>query len=113
MVFPFENDAMAGKPLAYKLDIADSCMYVALKYLYAMYRNGLITRKYASEEKDTLARNWTLHKSRLEFLDRDSEVLKKRIGNASDEYKNNPTIENADKLYAAFYNLPEDWRNKK
>ena len=49
--FAFEREAMQGKPLPKGLDIADSCLYVALKNLYAMYRNKLISRKDAKEEK--------------------------------------------------------------
>ena len=113
MEFPFERDAMKGEPLPPKLDIADSCLYMALKYLYAMYRKGLIDRKRAAEEKQRLVYNWTMDKSKIEVLNRDSETLRKKIGDASDAYKENPSIETADALYAALYNLPTDWRAKK
>lgn len=92
------------------LDIADSCAYMALKYLYAMYRKGLISRKDAKKEKESIVYNWTVAKSKLDFLDRESDVLKEKISHASEEYAKNPTIENADRLYAAFYNLSENWR---
>ena len=110
--FTFEREAMQGKPLPQGLDIADSCLYVALKNLYAMYQNKLISRKDATEEKRRLVYNWTTDKAKLEFLNRDSESLKNKIAAASEEYKNNPCVETADKLYAAFYNLPDDWREK-
>lgn len=111
MEFSFEKEAMHGQPLPKGLDIADSCLYVALKNLYAMYRNKLISRKDATEEKRMLIYNWTNDKSKIEFLNRDAEVLKIKIGDASENYKNNPCIETADKLYAAFYNLPDNWRD--
>ena len=110
--FTFEREAMQGKPLPQGLDIADSCLYVALKNLYAMYQNKLISRKDATEEKRRLVYNWTTDKAKLDFLNRDSETLRDKIGAASEDYKNNPCIETADKLYAAFYNLPDDWREK-
>ena len=110
--FTFEREAMQGKPLPQGLDIADSCLYVALKNLYAMYRNKLISRKDATEEKRRLIYNWTTDKSKIEFLNRESETLRDKIGTASEDYKNNPCIETAEKLYAAFYNLPDDWREK-
>ena len=110
--FTFEREAMQGKPLPQGLDIADSCLYVALKNLYAMYQNKLISRKDATEEKRRLVYNWTTDKAKLDFLNRDSETLRDKIGAASEEYKNNPCIETAEKLYAAFYNLPDDWREK-
>lgn len=112
MEFPFERMAMQREPLPKDLDIADSCLYVALKNLYAMYYEKLISRTKATEEKKTLVRNWKEDKSKLEFLDRDSNSLRDKIGTASKEYRNNPCVETADKLYAAFYNLPDDWRTK-
>ena len=112
MEFPFERMAMQREPLPKDLDIADSCLYVALKNLYAMYYEKLISRSAATEEKKTIVRNWKEDKSKLEFLDRGSKSLMEKIGTASQEYKNNPCIETADKLYAAFYNLPDDWRTK-
>ena len=111
MEFSFEKEAMHGPPLPKGLDIADSCLYIALKNLYVMYRNKLISRKDATEEKKLLIYNWTNDKSKIEFLNRDSEALKIKIGDASEDYKNNPCIETADKLYAAFYNLPDNWRD--
>ena len=110
--FTFEREAMQGNPLPQGLDIADSCLYVALKNLYAMYQNKLISRKDATEEKRRLVYNWTTDKAKIEFLNRESETLRDKIGTASEDYKNNPCVETADKLYAAFYNLPDDWREK-
>ena len=110
--FTFEREAMQGKPLPQGLDIADSCLYVALKNLYAMYQNKLISRKDATEEKRRLVYNWTTDKSKIEFLNREAESLRDKISVASEDYKNSPCIETADKLYAAFYNLPDDWREK-
>ena len=110
--FTFEREAMQGNPLPQGLDIADSCLYVALKNLYAMYRNKLISRKDATAEKRRLIYNWTTDKAKIEFLNRESETLRDKIGDVSEEYKNNPCIETAEKLYAAFYNLPDDWREK-
>ena len=111
--FSFERQAMKGEHLPQGLDIADSCLYISLKNLYAMYRNKLISREDATEEKRRLIYNWTTDKSKIEFLNRDSEALRDKIGTASEDYKNNPCIETADKLYAAFYNLSDDWRNLK
>lgn len=113
MEFSFEKEAMNGQPLPKGLDIADSCLYVALKNLYAMYRNKMISRKDATEEKRRLIYNWETDKSKIEFLNRDSDILKAKIGAASEDYKNNPCVETADKLYAALYNIPVDWRVKK
>ena len=111
MELNFERQAMKGDPIPKGLDIADSCLYVALKNLYAMYRNKLISRKDATEEKKRLVYNWETDKAKIEFLNRDSETLRDKIGAASEDYKNNPCTETADKLYASFYNLPDNWRD--
>ena len=108
----FEKDAMHGNPLPKGLDVADGCFYIALKNLYAMYRKGLISRKDASEEKKRLLKNWETDKSKIEFLNRESDDLRNKIGEAAEKYKNAPCIENADELYAALYNLPNNWRTK-
>lgn len=112
MQVEFEKDAMHGEPLPKGLDVADSCLYIALKNLYAMYRQGLISRKDAAEEKKRLLQNWETDKSKIDFLNRESYELKSKIGEAAEKYKNAPCIENADDLYAALYNLPNGWRKK-
>lgn len=113
MEFYFERQAMAGEPCPKELDIADTCAYIALKHLYAMFKQNLISRKDATEEKKRIVYNWTTDKSKIEFLNRNSESLRQKIGEASDAYREKPGIETADALYAAFYNLPVDWRLKK
>ena len=112
MQIEFEKDAMHGNPLPKGLDIADSCLYIALKNLYAMYRQGLISRKDASEEKKRILQNWETDKSKIEFLNRESDELRNKIGEESEKYKYAPCIENADRLYAALYNLPNNWRTE-
>ena len=110
MEFDFERQAMAGDPCPKKLDIADTCAYIALKHLYAMFKQNLISRKDATEEKKRIVYNWTTDKSKIEVLNRGNEALREKIGDASDAYRDNPSIETADALYAALYNLPNDWR---
>ena len=68
MEFAFEREAMQGEPVPKELDIADSCLYVSLKNLYAMYRNKLISRKDATEEKKRLVYNWERTRLKLSFL---------------------------------------------
>ena len=111
--FEFERKAMKGEPCPKELDIADTCAYMALKSLYRMYKNGLISRRDAAKEKETIVFNWETEKSKLKFLNRETKELKEKIGTASAEYAKNPTIENAERLYCALYNLPENWRDKR
>ena len=110
MEFEFERQAMKNEPCPKGLDIVDTAVYMALRYLYAMYRNGLISREKASEEKNTIVFNQKEDKSKLEFLNRENKALKDKIGIASSEYAKKPTLEKAEMLYCALYNLPENWR---
>ena len=108
---PFEKDAMNEEPLTVGLDIADQFLFLGLKCLYAMHRRGLISRDRASKEKEKLVFQWKTEKSKLEFLSREAVDLSDRIKTSSDDFKKNRTLENADALYAALYNLPNDWRD--
>lgn len=110
MELDYEREAMRNKPTPKGLDIVDTYAYMSLRVLYSAYRKGIIQRKEAAEEKKKIIYNMADGKSKLKFLDRESDILSERIGEASTAYKENPSIENADKLYAAFYNLPDDWR---
>lgn len=113
MEFEFERKAMQNEPCPKTLDIVDTAAYMALRFLYSMYRHGLISRQMATEEKKTIVYNWTTDKSKIEFLNRESETLKRKIGSASEKYAKEPTIENSERLYCALYNLPENWREHK
>ena len=112
MEFEFERKAMKNEPCPKGLDVVDTAIYMALRYLYAMYKRGLISREKATAEKETIVFNWKTDKSKLEFLNRETKALREKIGGASAEYAKNPTIENAERLYCALYNLPENWREK-
>lgn len=111
MEFSFEKEAMHGQPLPKGLDIVDACFYTALRIIYKAYHNGAIDRKAGTELKKQLTRDYVRDKSEVEFLKRSALALNDRIKKASEEYKSNRTLENADKLYAAFYNLPDNWRD--
>ena len=108
---PFEIEAMNEESLPVGLDIADQFLFLGLKCLYAMHRRGLISRDRASKEKEKLAFQWKTEKSKLEFLSREAVDLSERIKTASDDFKESRTLENADALYAAIYNLPKNWRD--
>lgn len=112
MEFEFERKAMKGEPCPKRLDIADTYAYISLKNLYKMYKAGLISREEAKKEKETIVYNWKTNKSQLEFLSRECEALKNKIKIAAEEYEKSPTLENAERLYCAIYNLPENWRSQ-
>lgn len=107
MEFEFERQAMRNEPCPKWLDVVDTYVYMSLKYLYAAYRCGLISREKAAEEKKTIIFNSRPAKSKLEFLDRENDYLKKKIGLAAEAYLKERTLENADRLYKAIYNISE------
>ena len=109
--FTFERAAMNDEDMPRGLDIADACFYTALRIIYKAYHNGVIDRKTGTELKKQLTRAYERDKSKVEFLDRSAIALNDRIKKASEEYKSNRTLENAHELYAAFYNLSDDWRS--
>ena len=111
--FTFERSAMNDEDMPRGLDIADACFYTARRITYQAYHNSVIERKTGIELKKQLTRAYESDKSKVEFLDRSALALNDRIKKASDAYKYNRTLENADELYAAFYNLSDDWRNLK
>ena len=111
--FPFERAAMNDEDMPSCLDIADACFYTSLRIIYKAYHNGVIDRKTGTELKKQLTRAYARDKSEVEFLKRSALGLNDRIKKASEAYKSNRTLENADELYAAFYNLSDDWRSLK
>ena len=111
--FAFERAAMNDEDMPRGLDIADACFYTALRIIYKAYHNGIIDRKTGTELKNQLTRSYVSDKSKAEFLNRSALAMNDRIKKASEAYKSNRTLENADELYAAFYNLPYDWRSLK
>ena len=102
--FTFERAAMNDEDMPRGLDIADACFYTALRIIYKAYHNGVIDRKTGTELKNQLKRSYVSDKSKVEFLDRRALALSDKIKKASEAYKSNRTLENADELYNAFYN---------
>ena len=109
--FIFERAAMNDEDMPRGLDIADACFYTSLRIIYKAYHNGVIDRKTGTELKKQITRAYVRDKSKVEFLKRSALALNGRIKKASDAYKSNRTLENADELYASFYNLSDDWRS--
>ena len=109
--FTFERAAMNDEDMPRGLDIADACFYTSLRLIYKAYHNGLIDREAGTGLKKPLTRAYVRDKSEVEFLKLSALALNDKIKKASEAYKSNRTLENADELYAAFYNLSDDWRS--
>lgn len=109
--FAYEREAAEGRSTPDGLPASDTAAYMALRALYMQYSAGLIDREAARAEKAEIAKAYAALRSREEFLMRESDALRGRIGAASEAYRREPTRENADRLYAAFWGLPEGWRD--
>ena len=99
----YERQAAEGKPLLNDLGLVDACMYEALRYLYASHRIGIIERDAAAKEKERLVNLYLAFRAYSFTADKWEEHLKSVIGPASAAYEENPTKENADALFEAFW----------
>ena len=88
-------------------------MYEALRYLYASHRIGIIERDAAAKEKERLVNLYLAFRAYSFTADKWEEHLKTVIGPASEAYEKNPTKENADALFEAFwFRKPGEGKNE-
>ena len=100
MVFEFESAAMRGDPLPRGMDLADQTAYIAMRYLYAQYRAGNISRDVASAEKRDVIRAWEAAKRQCRLSAYSAEFFRVVEWYATD-YRKERTIEAADRLVDA------------
>ena len=109
----YERQAAEGKPLPNDLGLVDACMYEALRYLYASHRIGIIERGAAAKEKERLVNLYLAFRAYSFTADKWEEHLNTVIGPASEAYERNPTKENADALFEAFwFRKPGEGKNE-
>ena len=99
----YERQAAEGKPLPNDLGLVDACMYEALRYLYAAHRIGIIERDAAAEEKKRLVNLYLALRAHSSTAAKWEEARQTATGPASAAYEENPTKENADALFEAFW----------
>lgn len=109
---PFERAAMRGEEMPGGLCLAEQRTYLALRLLYAEYHKGNIAREQAALEKRKLLAQME-HELKAENLNEQISQLWKHIEEPARNYSLNPSIETADRFYAAVYGLPDDWRLKR
>ena len=107
--FPFEVEASKGNEPPVGLTLSQLLAFYCLKELYKNFNGGTVTKEEAAETKERIYRTYVTQRSEEEFLERKALDLQERIRSASEAYKHDRTIENADKLYAAFYNVADNW----
>jgi len=105
----YERDAMHGEPLPADLSGLDILVYMALCDIYGKYNRGELTREQGTRLKNKVI---------AEYKHYERETQKradmwKRIESRAHDYVFDSTIENADRFYAAVYNVNDDWRVKR
>lgn len=105
-MFREDLDIMAskGKPMPLGLNLAEQLTYQALCHLYERYRTGTVSKAQARADKKEITDQYCLYQSKLDFLSRETQMLSEEIVEASEIYKRNRTIQNADKMFRAFWN---------
>lgn len=109
-VVSFERAAYLRQPMPDGLCLSEQKAFLALRFLYAEFDRGVISKEQAALEKQMLIRQLD-HEIKIDKLNERIAQLWKRIEIPASEYSLNPSVEVADKFYAAVYGLPDDWRN--
>lgn len=102
---PFERIAMVGGEMPDDLEWFDRQLFLMLRTLYWQYKQGIVDRETASQEKKKLIRDRDFQL----FQDNFAKDIAKKIMDtekARQEYRKNRTLENADAIILAFEGVP-------
>lgn len=108
----FERAAYLRQPMPDGLCLSEQKTFLALRFLYAEFDRGVISKEQAALEKQKVIRRME-HEIKTDKMNAQIAQLWKRIEQPAREYVFDSTIENADKFYAAVYGLVENWRLKR
>lgn len=106
----FERAAYLRQPMPDGLCLSEQKAFLSLRFLYAEFDRGVISKEQAALEKQKVIRQME-HELKVDNLNEQISQLWKRIEIPALEYAKNPTRKTADAFYAAVYGLPDDWRN--
>lgn len=108
MVSELERAAMNGESMPKGLNGAEMVEFFGLDYLYRAFRAGLLSREDASAQKkkmlgelDKIKRRKSMDDSLIEH----TRNLWRTVGRYSDEYRKDRTLERADNIWRAAYDL--------
>lgn len=88
---------MCGMEMPEGLEVQDQILFLQLRLLYRSYKNGVITRDVAKDEKAKLLFEYKKSTVANESRKRWVELIK-RTEAARSEYRREKSIENADRL---------------
>ena len=106
---PFEREAIKNEPKLNDLSGAELLTHLAACWLYAEHRAGHINREDGTKLKRKIVQAYE-DATKAQNL---YSFIWSRLEASATKYAKEPTIENADKFYAAVYNMPDDWRLKR
>lgn len=106
MTYAYEREASRGDPMPEGLTTVEQAVYQGMRYLYAVYRAGRLSKDAAAREKAALLRELTRAREREELRDRierKTAAMWKAIEAAANRYGTERTLENADAFVEAVY----------
>jgi len=106
--FPYEKAALIGQDMPPGLDIADALYYTGLRLIFKAYKDKTIDKAEGARLKNDLYRAYVTDKGKVDFLSRTALELSERISKATEDYLANPSLETANAMYRAFYNIGSD-----
>lgn len=106
----FERAAYLREPMPDGLCLSEQKAFLALRFLYAEFDRGVISKEQAALEKQKVIRRLE-HELKIDKRNEQISQLWKRIETPALEYAKNPTRETADAFHAAVYGMSDDWRN--
>lgn len=113
--FPFERFAMNREEMPDGLDLPDQMAFTALRNIYHAYRERILSRDAATQEKRKIYTTWDKAKREQDFRKRLMEVQLRTIREteiAASICRKDPTPENALRLCDALVGLPTDLRRE-
>ena len=108
----FERAAYLREPMPDGLCLAEQKAFLALRFLYAEFDRGVISKEQAALEKQKVIRQME-HEIKIDKLNEQTSQFWNRIEIPALNYAKNPTRETADAFHAAVYGMPDDWRNER
>lgn len=106
--FPYEEQAVRNEPAPDYIPSWALHTYHAMALLYERFRYGKLTKEQGSAEKKKILRQYEMDMKDREFMDKLAEhriIVIRNTEKARNAYRQNRTLENADRLVAAIDGL--------
>ena len=102
---PYERIAMSGGEMPDDLEWYDRQIFLQLRMLYHQFKQRIIDRETASNEKRKMLKDYDFNKFQNDFTKNIAQKIMDTDA-ARMEYRKNRTLENADAIILAFEGVP-------